>query len=338
MSNVMSNVHERLAGAVKHVVPFLAVINLLASVDAVAQALPARAEAQALSLTVLSTMLADAEGIGEWGFAAVVEVDGRRWLFDTGVRPETVLHNAEELRVDLASITDVILSHHHADHTGGLVALRRALAAKNPAALSRVHAAAGMFRSRRDGSEAEGNPMLATRAAYEATGGRFIEHDGPVELAPGVWLTGPVPRPFPERNWSGSAKIVGSGGLVEDTLPEDQALVVRTGRGLSVVTGCGHAGIGNILAFVRTLQADTTVRAVIGGLHLLAANETQLAWTAEQMRVAGVTHLLGAHCTGIEALYRLRALAGLSRATAVVGAVGSGYDDAVGIRPGRIAR
>jgi 7,8-dihydropterin-6-yl-methyl-4-(beta-D-ribofuranosyl)aminobenzene 5'-phosphate synthase len=56
------------------------------------------------------------------------------------------------------------------------------------------------------------------------------------------------------------------------------------------------------------------------------------------MRSAGVSHLLGAHCTGIEALYRLRALVGLTRATAVVGAVGSGYDDAAGIRPGRIAR
>ena len=121
-------------------------------------------------------------------------------------------------------------------------------------------------------------------------------------------------------------------------MPEDQALLVRTPRGLSVVTGCGHAGIGNILAYARTLQSDASVRAVIGGLHLLAADEPHLAWTAERMRAAGVTHLLGAHCTGVEALYRLRALVGLTRATAVVGAVGSGYEDAVGIRPGLIAR
>jgi 7,8-dihydropterin-6-yl-methyl-4-(beta-D-ribofuranosyl)aminobenzene 5'-phosphate synthase len=316
----------------------LVVINLLVTTDAVTQGQAARTIAQTLSLTVVSTMLADTQGIGEWGFAAVVEVDGRRWLFDTGAGPETVLRNAEELRVDLASITDVILSHHHLDHTGGLLALRQALVAKNPAALSRVHVAAGMFRSRRGNGEAEANPMVATRVAYEATGGRFIEHEGPVELQPGVWLTGPVPRPFPERNWSGSLTIVGPGSPVEDTLPEDQALLVRTPRGLSVVTGCGHAGIGNILAYARTLQNDASVRAVIGGLHLLAADEPHLAWTAERMRAAGVTHLLGAHCTGVEALYRLRALVGLTRATAVVGAVGSGYEDAAGIRPGLIAR
>jgi len=313
-------------------------VTLLVSVEAAAQQSGPKASAQTLSLTVLSTMLTDPRGIGEWGFAAVVEVDGRRWLFDTGARPETVLRNAEELRVDLAAITDVILSHHHADHTGGLVTMRKALAAKNPAALSRVHVAAGMFKSRRASGEAEANPMVAAKVAYEATGGRFIEHDGPVELQPGVWLTGPVPRTFPERNWSGSLKVAGADGFVEDTLPEDQALLVRTGRGLSVVTGCGHAGIGNILSYARTLQTDVAVRAVIGGLHLLAADESHLAWTAERMRAAGVTHLLGAHCTGLEALYRLRALVGLSRAAAVVGAVGSGYDDAVGITPGLIAR
>ena len=316
----------------------LVALGWLATADAVAQTLSSRSTAQTMSVTVLSTMLTDVEGIGEWGFAAVVEVDGRRWLFDTGARPDTVLKNAEELHVDLSTITDVILSHHHLDHTGGLITLRKTLAARNAAALSRVHVATGIFASRRTSGDAEANPMVAMKTAYEATGGRVIEHDGPVELQPGVWLTGPVPRAFPERNWSGSLKVVGPAGLVEDTLPEDQALLVRTPRGLSIVTGCGHAGIGNILAYSRTLQGDVSVRAVIGGLHLLAADESQLSWTAERMRASGVGHLLGAHCTGLESLYRLRALVGLTRATAVVGAVGSGYEDASGIRPGRIAR
>ena len=128
----------------------LVTLGSLTSASALAQTPSSRATAQTMTLTVLSTMLADVEGIGEWGFAAVVEVDGRRWLFDTGARPDTVLKNAEELRVDLASITDVILSHHHLDHTGGLVTLRKALAARNPTALSRAHVATGIFASRRD--------------------------------------------------------------------------------------------------------------------------------------------------------------------------------------------
>jgi hypothetical protein len=64
---------------------------------------------QSLHITILSTMLADA-GIGEWGFAALVEVDGRRLLFDTGARPETGLQNARELGIDLSTVVDVIIS------------------------------------------------------------------------------------------------------------------------------------------------------------------------------------------------------------------------------------
>jgi 7,8-dihydropterin-6-yl-methyl-4-(beta-D-ribofuranosyl)aminobenzene 5'-phosphate synthase len=80
------------------------------------------------------------------------------------------------------------------------------------------------------------------------------------------------------------------------------------------------------------------VRAVLGGLHLLEADEAQLRWTASRMRAAGVRYLLGAHCTGLEAVYRLRSLAGLTRKTAVVGAVASRYADDTGLSPGWLPR
>jgi 7,8-dihydropterin-6-yl-methyl-4-(beta-D-ribofuranosyl)aminobenzene 5'-phosphate synthase len=282
-------------------------------------------------------MLADTVGIGEWGFAALVEVDGYRLLYDTGGRPETVLHNAAEMGIDLSTVTDVVLSHHHGDHIAGLLTLRRALQAKNPAALSRAHVGRGIFQSRRTSNGIEGNPILAWRAEYETGGGQFLEHASATELAPGVWLTGPVPRQFNERNWPRSRRLVTANGLVEDSLPEDQALVVRTERGLVVLTGCGHAGVGNIMAYAQRLHEGVPVRAVLGGLHLLDADEAQLVWTAGRMRGAGVQYLLGAHCTGLEAVYRLRALAKLRRSAAVVGAVGSHYDDERGVDPGWLA-
>src|ERR1700761_5984002 len=79
----------------------------------------AASEVKALKVTVLSTMLAD-DGIGEWGFAALVEADGRRILVDTGARPDTVLINARELGIDLSHVPTVVLTHFHDDHIGGL--------------------------------------------------------------------------------------------------------------------------------------------------------------------------------------------------------------------------
>jgi 7,8-dihydropterin-6-yl-methyl-4-(beta-D-ribofuranosyl)aminobenzene 5'-phosphate synthase len=316
---------------------FLRGVALAVLVGATTGRLPAQpsaARAKAVKITVLSTMLADTEGVGEWGFAALVEVDGQRILFDTGARQDTVLRNAEELKVDLTGITDVILSHHHGDHTGGLLKLRQTLGSRNSSALSRAHVARGIFEPRRSKDEKkDGNPMPALRGDYEATGAKMIEHAEAGMLAPGVWLTGPVARRYPERNWAKGASITSASGLVEDTIPEDMSLVIDAEGGLIVITGCGHAGIGNILAQAREMVPGVSVRSVVGGLHLLDADEKSLSWTAKQMRKAGVEYLLGAHCTGLEAVYRLRELLGLDRRTAVVGAVGSSYSSVTGLDP-----
>ena len=290
---------------------------------------------KSLKVTILSTMLAE-DGIGEWGFAALVEADGHRILFDTGRRPDTVLENARELGVELTGIRDVILSHNHGDHTGGLLTLRRELAKDDPDALSRTHVGRGIFWKRpRKTSE---RSMPAVKDAYEELGGRFIEHSGPAEIHPGVWITGPVPRSHPERNWSGTGRVQAPDGLVEDTIPESQSLVIVTERGLVVISGCGHAGIINTLEYARKTVRQTSVHAALGGFHLFRASDDHLAWTAEKLRAMRLEHFLGAHCTGIEAVFQLRGLTGLTRETAVVGAVGASFSLETGIDPLELAR
>ena len=121
------------------------------------------ARVRALKIQILSTMLAD-DGLGEWGFAALVEVDGQRILFDTGARPNTVLENARELKVDLSGVPDVVLSHNHSDHTGGLLTLRKDVAGPHPKGLARVHVGRGLLWSRPRAGGQEANLPLKTRA------------------------------------------------------------------------------------------------------------------------------------------------------------------------------
>jgi 7,8-dihydropterin-6-yl-methyl-4-(beta-D-ribofuranosyl)aminobenzene 5'-phosphate synthase len=180
--------------------------------------------------------------------------------------------------------------------------------------------------------------MIALKKQYEALGGTFIEHQQAAELFPGAWLTGPVPRVYPERNWSVTGKVRTPAGLVEDNIPEDQSLVLNTPPGLVVITGCGHAGIVNILTFARKEYPQSPVQAVIGGLHLFAASDTQVDWTADKLKEFGTSYLLGAHCTGIESVYRIRARAGLTRRSAVVGAVGATFVLGEGLHPGQLAQ
>lgn len=321
---------------------FLLLTGLTWALPNVAQP-PATPPVSTARVTILSTMLAEAMKektlIGEWGFSAVVEANGRRLLFDTGAAPETVLRNAEALGIDLSSITDVVLSHFHWDHTGGLVTLRRELSKKNPAALSRAHVGRGFFwpRTRTDGTQF--GSLTDVRAAYEASGGKFIEHDAPAEILPGVWLTGPVPRIHPEHNYPPGILVKTPQGTIPDEVPDDDSLVLDSTDGLVVVTGCGHAGVINTLEAARkVVRGDAKVSTVFGGLHLFAADDATLDWTGSQLKRFGVAHVVGAHCTGIEAVYRLRQSAGLDRKNCVVGAVGASYDMVKGIDPGRLAR
>lgn len=312
----------------------------LASTITAADPAPAdAARVKSLKITVLSTMLADGRELGEWGFAALVEVDGRRILFDTGAHTDVVLKNAQTLKVDLTTVPEVILSHSHWDHIGGLLTLRQSVLPGSPEALARVHVGEGIFYLRtEDGMRVETNPMILIKPQYEHTGGTFVAHDRATQLYPGVWLTGPVPRKYPERNWSGSGMVKTAAGVVEDNVPEDMALVLDTDDGLVVLTGCGHAGVINLIDYARSTVRPARVHALIGGVHLFNASEENLAWTAGKLKEAGVDNLMGAHCTGIETVYRLRGDLGLDRAHAVVGAVGSSFELGRGINPRSIAK
>lgn len=288
------------------------------------------AQVGSLKITVLSTMMAD-RGLGEWGYAALVEADGRKILYDTGARPETVLINAREMGVDLSDVEDVILSHHHGDHTGGFLVLRKALAAKNPAALSRVHVGRGFFPDGQPGTR-RGIPKF--RTDVEATGAAFVVHAKAAELAPGVWLSGPVPRHTDETNFPRGLKLPDGR---EDNVPEDLALFFDTAEGVVALTGCGHAGVINIVRQARTILGGRTLLAVIGGLHLFEADDARLDWTGAELKAAGVKYLLLGHCTGLEATWRLRQASGLTRKTAAYGANGATFELGKGIDPRRIA-
>lgn len=286
-----------------------------------------------LKIATLSTMLAN-RGIGEWGYSAIVQIDGRKLLFDTGQRPETVLTNAEELGFDLHEIEDVFLSHNHGDHTGGLLSLRKKLKELNPKVMSRVHVGKGIFAQRVNG----GDRMQDMKQQLEADGVRFIIYDKPTELFPGVWITGPIERIHDEKNYGQGGRIYTEAGEILDDIPEDQSLAIKTDKGFVVIAGCGHAGIINTLDYIKSKIEDQNIYAIVGGFHLVAASDQDLEWTAKHLAAFGVEKIIGAHCTGLHALYSLKEFMDLEREDAVVGSVGDYFDLKDGIHPGTIAR
>jgi len=185
----------------------------------------------------------------------------------------------------------------------------------------------GIFYPRaRSSSAVDVNPMKSIRSEYEKSGGVFVVQREPTELYPGIWLTGPVPRNYEHNGYKGARMTTPTGIVNEDTIPEDMALICDTDNGLVVLTGCGHAGVINIISYAQTFIRPARVHALIGGLHLDEATDETLLWTAEKLRTFGVDYLLGAHCTGIETIYRLRHDLGLDRDHAAVAAIGSRFE------------
>jgi 7,8-dihydropterin-6-yl-methyl-4-(beta-D-ribofuranosyl)aminobenzene 5'-phosphate synthase len=281
-----------------------------------------------LRITILSTMLADLKGTGEWGFSALVETDSTRILLDVGGRPTTVRDNAAELKVDLSGIQQLVLSHNHFDHTAGLPALRQKFA--DGKTLSTTFIGQGFFL--RDTIPVGMN--LADSLAYTASGGKFQVVGQFTRIGPGVWLTGPVPRKYPEKNYPHNRVIHVATGTKEDNVAEDMSMVIETPKGLVLLTGCGHAGIVNTIDYTLKQFPGQKIVAVIGGMHLLDSPDEQVAWTAGKLKDAGVQYFVGAHCTGINATYQIRQLTGLSKTNCLVGSVGMSFDLEHGVTTG----
>ena len=279
-------------------------------------------------ITILSTMLSDTH-IGEWGFSALVEVDGEKILFDTGSRPNTVFQNATELNIDLSNIKNVYLSHNHKDHTGGLLFLKT----KYPNSFVNAHVGEGIFYSRPNKNGGD-HYLLKNKNDLIQEGVKFIFHKQPNQIIPKVWTTGQIPREYDEKNWSQLGKLIDqNGNIQEDIIPEDQSLFFDTKKGIVLISGCGHAGIVNTLEYVSKIFPNRPIYKILGGFHLLKLDAEKLKWTADKMKSYGVDYFVGAHCTGINSTYMLREFLDSTKNRVLIGSVGT-YITPNGIIPG----
>jgi 7,8-dihydropterin-6-yl-methyl-4-(beta-D-ribofuranosyl)aminobenzene 5'-phosphate synthase len=290
-----------------------------------------------LKITILSTMLAQG-GIGEWGFSALVEADSVRILFDTSLNDGTVLANAKELDIDLSKIQHLILSHNHGDHTNGWIRIRTEMKAVNEKAISITHVAPGFFDTRVSSKSDEDNSRKKDSIVYTQAGGKVLIHANFEEIFPGIYLTGPVPRVHPEKNYPPNGKKMAAGKVVLDDLPEDMSLIIRTEKGFVLLSGCGHSGIINTVTHAKKNLPGQPLLAAIGGFHLLQNTDDQIKWTADQLKQAGIRYFMGAHCTGMEPVFQIREWSGLKRGECIVGSVGATFDPAVGFSHGPLTR
>ena len=212
-------------------------------------------------ITVLATNISDYGGLGEWSFAALFKGEQDAVLFDTGFKEDTGLHNVLYLGVDLSGFEKVVLSHFHSDHTRGLLILRQHFRPANEAALSQVYVADGFFDQRATATGVEVGPgdfasAQGFKAAAEALGINFTVIAEPTEIAPKLWLTGPVPRIEELYNGPAGLFINRDGASIPDIIMDDQSLGYLTDKGWLMTSGCGHSGLINTGKVLQSIKDE----------------------------------------------------------------------------------
>jgi 7,8-dihydropterin-6-yl-methyl-4-(beta-D-ribofuranosyl)aminobenzene 5'-phosphate synthase len=237
--------------------------------------------------------------LGEHGFAALVERDGYSLLFDTG-GGHTLLHNAQRMNLDLRKVDEVVLSHGHYDHTGGLWSLLQTCGPKRVLAHPAVFAK--RYAIRESVQHSIGIPY--DEEFLRGLGATFSYSDAFRELSPGIFLTGEVPR-VTDFERGDTALFCDPSGCEADTVADDQSLVMVTPKGLLLLLGCCHAGLVNTIELAREKTGVDDVYAVIGGCHLAFSSQAQIEGTIKALRRYRIRKICAGHCTGFDPAARL---------------------------------
>ena len=263
--------------------------------------------------------------VAEHGFSALVTVtkDDRehRFLFDAGTTPDGATANMRRLGIDPASIEAIVCSHGHFDHTTGIDGLIRAVGRANMPVLLHPHS----WRRRRlvlPGRDPVELPTTSKRALTEA-GFEVIEEREPSFLfGDSVLITGEVPRVTGyEPGFPAQQAWLGGAWEPDPLVLDDQALIVNVaGKGLVVLTGCGHAGVVNIARYAQRLTGGEPLHAIIGGFHLNGPLfEPLIPRVLDDLAALGPNWLVPAHCTGWRAQHAMSARFGESYVPNAVG-------------------
>ncbi|WP_315710232.1 MBL fold metallo-hydrolase [Brenneria uluponensis] len=256
-----------------------------------------------VQITVLCDNHAQNELQTEHGFAVWMHSAELDLLFDTG-SGETLIHNADKLDIRLNDCQWVVLSHGHYDHSGGLSALWR-LGVQCPVL---AHPSVILPRYSRHSHKpvrSIGMPTPVVTQLWDLPPQMRLWCLTAQMLTPYWGTSGEIPRQDTFEDVGGPF-FLDAEGFALDNIEDDLALWLNTPRGLVIVLGCCHSGLINTIAHIRRQTGVNKVAGVVGGLHLLHADEPRLAHTLDFLRRCQLDFLRPGHCTGDAVIERLQ--------------------------------
>jgi len=205
----------------------------------------------------------------DWGFAAFITGTEKTILFDTG-GGQLLLDNMQKLAIEPDKVDVVVLSHIHSDHTGGLSSF---LEKSSNVIIYLPVSFPKKFKDNAGNSGAKIIEVNPVRSKASISNG-VNESE---RICENVYSTGQLGK-----------------------LIKEQALIIRTDKGLVVITGCAHPGIVNIVNTAKALIKDD-ILLVMGGFHLEWATKGRIEKIISAFKQLGVRYVGPCHCSGRKA-------------------------------------
>jgi 7,8-dihydropterin-6-yl-methyl-4-(beta-D-ribofuranosyl)aminobenzene 5'-phosphate synthase len=251
---------------------------------------PAGAAASNSQITILYDAFGtDPSMTKDWGFSALVEIAGKRILYDTGNDAEIFAANVKAKQVDLKTLDFVVLSHRHSDHMAGL---NYVLSVNPTVKIYAPKEGFGIYGSSLPSSFYRKDENLPPEMRYYGgappqvmkfgaawQGANFELIDKTTEIAPGITLLASV------SDAPGTKEL------------KELSLAVNIPEGIVLVVGCSHSGIERIVEAAAAINPK--IRLIAGGFHLVAASDDMIAKTVAALKdTFKVESIAPGHCTG----------------------------------------
>ena len=220
------------------------------------------------------------------GQSLLLEIDNKKYLFDTSAIYEGFMYNMESLELKLEEIDTIILSHNHLDHSGALFKLVNQLTHQKlllPPDMMQINEKGYNPSYRTEAKDIAIQKLLDYKYTSIITNGK--------QLHKNLYTTGSLDsldRQYPDK---------------------EQSLVVSIpNKGLVLLAGCSHPTISAIVENARKLTGIEKIYGIIGGLHYARLSKEELLKNIQYVKSLDLDFIVPSHCTGYKAIAMMEEL------------------------------
>lgn len=225
-----------------------------------------------------------------------IETENNKILFDTGYSG-LFIKNAQDMGINLANIDNLILSHGHNDHTGGLKFLLKEKVINPKRKVKLITHPNSLIKKNENGLE------IGIDFPKEE-----LENIFKINLSKKpVWITdelvylGEIPRTIVTNRPTIGYTYNKNNKPIEDRLIDDSALVYKSNQGLVIITGCSHSGIANIVDYATKICNSKNILDIVGGFHILNENSESMIKEINHLMNYKIRNMHPCHCTDLNA-------------------------------------